>query len=80
MKPIEDRARLYALLNGDGCNGECEKCTKCHEYRIYTDIATEQKVIDDDHLREVKKMVVDKACEWIGNVSWIDDFRKAIEE
>ena len=27
--------------------------------------AKEQKVIDDDHLREATKMVIDKACEWL---------------
>lgn len=27
--------------------------------------ATEQKAIDDNHLREVKEMVIDKACEWL---------------
>ena len=63
MKTIEERARLYAMLNGDGCNGECDKCTKCHEYRIYMDITAEQKAIDDDHLREATQKVIDKACE-----------------
>lgn len=28
----------------------------------YKDGATEQEAIDEDHLREVKKMLIDKAC------------------
>lgn len=27
--------------------------------------ATEQKDIDEDHFREAKKMLIDKACKWL---------------
>lgn len=54
-------------------------------------IVREQKAIDDDHLHEVKKMVIDKACEWLkkqGNDWWegyglpfsMDDFSNAMME
>ena len=57
----------------------------------YEQGATEQKAIDDDHLREVKKMVIDKSCEWLkqqGKDWWegygipfsIEDYRKAMME
>lgn len=37
----------------------------------------EQQAIDEDHLREVKKMLIDKACEWLkrqlytGDTGWL---------
>ena len=52
--------------------------------------AEEQKAIDEDHLREVKKMLIEKACKWwnmeMREVDYgtydgaIEAFRKAMEE
>ena len=46
----------------------------------YIQGATEQQAIDDDHLREVRKMVIDKACEWFSNylmeIGYPDDWMR----
>lgn len=56
MKTIEERAiEKYPIT--------AENADKAIAMRkIYVQIATEQKAIDDDHFREVKKMLIDKAC------------------
>ena len=84
---IEERAKEYAMDAHDfDCEG-CDTCSKCRDYRMFVDIATEQKAID-----------IEKACEWLDNYlmeigypdDWLRDslniksgkerFRKAMEE
>ena len=84
---IEERAKEFAMDAHDfDCEG-CDTCSKCRDYRMFVDIATEQKAID-----------IEKACEWLDNYlmeigypdDWLRDslniksgkerFRKAMEE
>lgn len=86
MKTIEDK--INEIVEG---HAECRWLDACELRKYLEEVATEQKAIDDDHLREVKKMVVDKACEWLSKQGYdwwegyglpftIEDFRKAMEE
>ena len=84
---IEERAKEFAMNAHDfDCEG-CDTCSKCRDYRMFVDIATEQKAID-----------IEKACEWLDNYlmeigypdDWLRDslniksgkerFRKAMDE
>lgn len=50
--------------------------------QFYMTIAEEQKSVDDDHLREVTKMVIDKAWQYIcdnDNLRY-EDLKLALEE
>ena len=72
MKTIEERAEAYyegdiELLQTRGWLDRSDIADIVE--KAYIQGATEQREID-----------IEKACEWIGNVSWIDDFRKAMEE
>lgn len=54
MKTIEERAKEYALDAHDfDCEG-CDTCSKCRDYRMFVDIATEQKAIDNEELLKLK--------------------------
>lgn len=84
-KPIIESFASQKKLSNDA-----KRSILFHCFKDYYDGATEQKSIDDDHLREVTKMVVNKACEWLKR--WyadskyytmeasIDMLRKAMEE
>lgn len=93
---IEERAKEYAtkVVGGEyhgGFKGEVwlDRCS------IYTEVATEQKRIDDREMSDAlfiqRQMFVEKACEWLRNNAviclmneevedFVDDFRKAMEE
>ena len=46
---IEERAKEFAMDAHDfDCEG-CDTCSKCRDYRMFVDIATEQKAIDIDN-------------------------------
>ena len=63
MKTIEQRADEFI-----GHPFECDEGTPITMSRVsYIQGAEDQKAIDDDHLREVKEMAIDKACEWLKN-------------
>lgn len=97
MKTIKERAEDYANENWtlDEANFACEDG--------YIKGATEQKQIDDQHIlfladshEHEKKMLIDKACEWLNKnwrgytgvdrygvinfYDWENDFRKAMKE
>lgn len=64
MKTIEERAKKYAL--------QFEKRYQVAMFKAYIKGATEQKQIDDQHIlfladahEHEKKMLVEKACEFI---------------
>lgn len=85
---IEDR---YSLCPGCSITKRNVYCSqRCNTFWKYYG-AIEQKAIDDDLLRESKKMVIDKACEWLkenveGGVhpqsayGFVDKFRKEMED
>ncbi len=56
MKTIEERAYEFA------CKNDKPSSFFCDLEKGYKVGATEQKVIDDDHLRKATKMLIDKAC------------------
>ena len=76
MKTIKERAKEF------GRSGDSLASFAGDLERGYLKGATDQKAIDDDHLREVKKMVIDKACRWLKRrypeVN-IDDLRNALK-
>lgn len=54
MKTIEERAKEFAMDAHDfDCEG-CDTCSKCRDYRMFVDIATEQKAIDNEELLKLK--------------------------
>lgn len=93
---IEERAEAH--LNGrkpiiesfasqEKLSNDAKRSILFHCFKDYYLGATEQKAIDDDHLREVKKMLIDRACKWLDwktsgrlGISFIEQFRKAMEE
>ena len=55
MKTIEERAKDFALeVSTYMYCGNCDTCEKCKDYRLYVDIATSQKAIDDAELLKLK--------------------------
>lgn len=59
MKTIDERANEFAKKNK--IYGWCDYGATLRYG--YLSGAAEQKAIDDDHFREVTKMLIDKACE-----------------
>ena len=52
---IEERAKDFALeVSSYMYCGNCDTCEKCKDYRLYVDIATSQKAIDDAELLKLK--------------------------
>lgn len=91
MDAIEERAKEYAtrVVDGEyhgGFRGEVwlDRCS------IYTEVATEQKQIDDKEMSDAlfiqRQMFVEKAVHWLethnltrGRYDFIKEFRKAME-
>lgn len=89
---IEERAKEYAtkVVGGEyhgGFKGEVwlDRCS------IYTEVATEQKRIDDKEMSDAlfiqRQMFVEKAVHWLetqnltrGRYDFIEEFKKAMEE
>lgn len=67
MATIEERAKEF------GRSGDSLASFAGDLERGYIKGATDQKAIDDDHLREVKKMLIDRAYSWL--VHNLDDDR-----
>lgn len=57
-KPI-----IESFASQEKLSNDAKRSILFHCYKDYYDGATEQKAIDNDHLREVKKMLIKKACD-----------------
>ena len=93
-RTIEERAKSHAGVSTNPRAIYNEVYVLATRYASYKEGATEQKDIDEDHFREVKKMIIEKACKWLmkyfvfenegmtasGCDVFLRKFRKAMEE
>ena len=59
--------------------GDCDTCEKCKDYRLYVDIATSQKAIDDAELLKLKSSW-EKEAKINAEANYKQGYHDAIEE